>query len=262
MGRARAADGAWIAFDVAGDGGDPVVLLSGQANSRHWWDPVRADFAREHVTIAVDALGTGESDAPRDAEYSTRRFAADVVAVLDDLGLERVHLYGTSMGGKVALWVALDRPDRVAALVLGCTSPGGAGGRVAAPEVLARLAGPPAAAREALIDLMYTPAYRRSHPGPYSVLGDDSMTPSARRGHRRASAEHDAWAQLDRIVAPTLVLQGTDDLFCPPENATAIAGRIGGAELRVIDGARHAYFDEFRVTAGEAVLRFIDRHPL
>jgi pimeloyl-ACP methyl ester carboxylesterase len=261
MHRARAADGAMIAFDTAGTG-DPLVLLAGQANSRQWWDAVRTDFAGSHRTICVDALGTGDSDAPRDAEYSTRRFAADVVAVLDVLGVERAQVYGTSMGGKVAQWLAIDHPERVGALVLGCTSPGGPGGHVAGPEVLRRLEGAPAQVRAALIDLMFTPEFARSHSGPDHVLGDQAMPMHARRGHRRASVEHDGWAELERIFAPTLVLHGTDDLFCPPHNAPDIAGRIRGAELLMIDGARHAYFEEFRTEASPAVLTFLDRHCL
>jgi pimeloyl-ACP methyl ester carboxylesterase len=51
-----------IDFDTTGDG-QPLVLLAGQANSRHWWDPVRRDFARSHRTIAIDALGTGARHA-------------------------------------------------------------------------------------------------------------------------------------------------------------------------------------------------------
>jgi len=111
-----------IHYDVVGDG-EPLLLLAGQANSRRWWDPVRADFAARHRTIALDALGTGESTPPRGAEYSTRRFAADAVAVLDAAGIGRAHVYGTSMGGKVAQWLAIDHPDRIGALVLGCTWP-------------------------------------------------------------------------------------------------------------------------------------------
>jgi pimeloyl-ACP methyl ester carboxylesterase len=55
---------------------------------------------------------------------------------------------------------------------------------------------------------MFTPDYVRSHAGPYHVLGDDDMPPHARRSHRRASTEHDAWDDLHRITAPTLVLHG------------------------------------------------------
>ena len=121
---ATAPDGARIGFDVDG-AGEPLVLLAGQANSRRWWDPVRPDLAARFTTIAPDTLGTGTSDSPRDAEWSTRRFAGDVVAVLDELGVGRAHVYGTSMGGRVAQWLAIDHPDRVGGLVLGCTTGGG-----------------------------------------------------------------------------------------------------------------------------------------
>ncbi|MFC7740853.1 alpha/beta fold hydrolase [Nocardiopsis composta] len=98
-------------------------MLSGQANHHGWWDGVRGDFDAAFRTVAPDHRGTGSSGAPREAEYSIARFAADVAAVLDDLGVERAHVYGTSMGGKVAQRLAADHPDRVGALVLGCTSP-------------------------------------------------------------------------------------------------------------------------------------------
>jgi len=79
--------------------------------------------------------------------------------VLDALGVGRAHVYGTSMGGKVAQWVAIDHPDRVGALVLGCTTPGGPDGLVAGPEVVGPLAGPTGAARRALAELMVTPRW-------------------------------------------------------------------------------------------------------
>jgi len=135
-----------IPFDVVGDG-EPLLLLAGQANSRRWWDPVRDDLAARHRTVALDALGTGASTPPDGAEYSTRRFAEDAVAVLDAAGIDRAHVYGTSMGGKIAQWLAIDHPDRVGALVLGCTTPGGPLALVAGREVVGPLAGPTAAAR-------------------------------------------------------------------------------------------------------------------
>jgi 3-oxoadipate enol-lactonase len=194
-----------IPFDVVGDG-EPLLLLAGQANSRRWWDPVRDDLAARHRTVALDALGTGASTPPDGAEYSTRRFAEDAVAVLDAAGIGRAHVYGTSMGGKVAQWLAIDHPDRVGALVLGCTTPGGPLALVAGREVVGPLAGPTAAARRALAELMVTPAWLDRHPGGAdAVLGDQTMTQAARRGHRIASGRHDASAALGRIGAPTLV---------------------------------------------------------
>lgn len=254
-------DGARIGFDVDG-AGEPLVLLAGQANSRHWWDAVRPDLAASSTTIATDHLGTGTSDTPERVEWSTRRFARDVVSVLDELGIGRAHVYGTSMGGRVAQWLAADHPDRVGALVLGATTGGGAGAVPAGPDVLRPLSADPRTAREALTELMVSPSWRRAHPGPLTVLGDDTMSERARREHRRASARHDAWDALPGITAPTLVLHGTEDAFTPPENGTLLAGRIPGARLHLVDGARHAYFLERRTEASGAVLDFLAAHPL
>jgi 3-oxoadipate enol-lactonase len=251
-----------IHFDVVG-GGAPLLLLAGQANSRHWWDPVRADLAARHRTVALDALGTGASTASEGAEYSTRRFAVDAVAVLDAAGIDRAHVYGTSMGGKVAQWLAIDHPERVGALVLGCTTPGGRLGLVAGRDVVGPLAGPTDAARRALAELMVTPAWLARHPGGAdAVLGDPTMTQAARRGHRIASARHDASAALGRIAAPTLVLHGTDDAFCPVGNAGLLVAGISGAALRLFVGARHAYFLEQRRAASAAALAHLAAHPL
>ena len=258
---ALAPDGARIGFDTSGSG-EPLVLLAGQANSRHWWDTVRPDLAAGYTTIAVDHLGTGSSDSPEDALWSTRRFAGDVVAVLDELGIGRAHVYGTSMGGRIAQWVAADHPDRIGALVLGCTTGGGAGAVPADPEVLRPLTADAATAHATLIDLMVSPRWHAAHPGPLPVLGDDTMTERARRAHRLASARHDAWDALPAVTAPTLVLHGTEDVFAPTENGVLLAGRIPGATLHLVEGARHAYFLERREESSTAVLGFLAAHPL
>ncbi|WP_433346861.1 alpha/beta fold hydrolase [Microtetraspora malaysiensis] len=251
-----APDGVALSYQVAGRG-HPLVLLAGQANNHHWWDSVRPDFAREHLTVTLDWRGTGASDKPDDP-YSTRGLAVDVVTVLDDLGIERAHVYGTSMGGRVAQWIAADRPERVVALVLGCTSPGGRNG-VERDDAVRKSLGQPdrRAAERALLELMYTPRWLADHPGPHRTTGDPDMPPHARRHHLRASADHDAWDALPGITAPTLVIHGTDDLLTPAVNAPLLAGRIPKATTALIEGARHAYFEEFREVAGEIVLDFL-----
>jgi pimeloyl-ACP methyl ester carboxylesterase len=250
-------DGVRIAYQVQGSGA-PLVLLAGQANNHHWWDGVRGDFHTARTTITLDCRGTGDSDAPR-LPYSTTEFARDVIRVLDELGIDRADVYGTSMGGRVAQQLAIHHPARVRALVLGCTSPGGRHSVERTDEVRRSLAHPdPAEARRALLRLMYTPAWLAAHPGPCHTLGDPTMPPHARRGHLSASDRHDAWDALPRIQAPTLVLHGGDDLLNPTANAPLLADRIPGARLHVIPGARHAYFEEFRTTASPLVLDFLD----
>ncbi|MFF4160129.1 alpha/beta fold hydrolase [Streptomyces sp. NPDC001678] len=255
---AKSADGARIAYQVRG-AGEPLLLLAGQGNTHHWWDGVIDDFDTAHRTITLDYRGTGDSDRP-DEPYSTEGFAEDAIAVLDDLGVERAHVYGTSMGGRVAQWIAARRPDRVRALVLGCTSPGGPHAVDRGDDVRRSLARPAPEGPRALLDLMYTPSWSAAHPGPFHTLGDPTMTPKDRLRHLIASERHDAWDALPGIQAPTLVVHGDDDLLNPTANAALLAERVPGARLCLIPGARHAYFEEFRSVAGPLVLDFLREH--
>ncbi|KIA64185.1 alpha/beta fold hydrolase [Nocardia vulneris] len=257
MPHAKAADGVRLAYQTAG-AGTPLVLLAGQANNHHWWDGIRTDFETRYRTVTLDWRGTGDSDKP-DEPYSTVGFAADVVAVLDDLGIERAAVYGTSMGGRVGQWLAARHPDRVHALVLGCTSPGGRHSVERGPEIRQSLIQPDAtAARRALLELMYTPEWLARTPGPFTTLGDPEMPAYAKRRHLVASNKHNAWEVLPEIGAPTLVVHGTEDRFNPVANAPLLAERIPHARMQLIPGARHAYFDEFRAVASPLVLDFLD----
>lgn len=256
-GHAEAADGTLIAYQLEG-AGPPLLLLAGQSNNHHWWDGVRADFAKVRTTITLDYRGTGDSGKP-ETPYSTEQFARDAVAVLDDLGVDVADVYGTSMGGRTAQILAADAPERVRRLVLGCTSPGGRHGIERSDAVRRALAQPDReAARQALDELMYTPAWLARHPGPHQTTGDPGIPGHARRLHLLASAKHDAWDRLPAIRARTLVLHGTDDVFNPAANAPLLAERIPGARMELIEGARHAYFEEFREIAGRLVLDFLD----
>lgn len=253
---AVAADGTRLAYQVAGTG-RPLLLLAGQANSHTWWDGVRADFHGQHATLTMDYRGTGDSDAP-DEPYSTRGLAEDAVSVLDDLGLDVVDVYGTSMGGRVAQWLAAAHPQRVRRLVLGCTSPGGLLARERDVAVRRALGQPdPNAARAALLDYMFTPEWLARHPGPHPVVGDAGMPPHARRRHLQASNTHDAWDVLPRITAPTLILHGEDDLMAPVANAHLLAERIPGAAVHVFPGARHGYFLQCRPQSSQLVAAFL-----
>jgi len=253
-----APDGTALAYQTAGRG-PALLLLAGQSNNHRWWDATRPDFEDRFTTVTMDWRGTGDSGKP-DEPYSTHGFAGDVVAVLDALGLERAHVYGTSMGGRVAQWLAADRPERVGALILGCTSPGGPNALERDTAVRKALVQPDrAAADRFLLELMYTPGWLETHQGPYFTVGDPGMPGHAVRRHLAASNGHDAWDALPAIKAPTLVLHGADDVFNPAANAPLIAERVPDAELRLIEGARHAYFEEFRAVASPVVLDFLAR---
>lgn len=262
MPHARTSDDIDLYYEVHGRGDSILLLLAGQSNSHHWWDTTRPEFDTSFRTVTLDYRGTGSSDKPDTNSYSTRKFADDAIAVLNRVGAERAHVYGTSMGGRVAQWIAADRPERVDKLVLGCTSPGGSHEFDRSAEIKRSLARRDAdAVRSTLLELMYSPEWLATHPGPHNTLGDSTMPAYARRRHFTASTQHDSWDALPRIAAPTLVVHGTEDLFNPTANAALLADRIPNARLHLIPGARHAYFEEYRDVAGPLVLDFLHEPP-
>ena len=91
-------DGTRLYFETLGSGAT-LLLLAGQSS--------------DHRVIVLDYRGTGQSDKPRAPAYSTRGFAQDAVTVMDQLGIERAHAYGVSMGGRVAQWLGIDHPQRL-----------------------------------------------------------------------------------------------------------------------------------------------------
>lgn len=251
---AAAPDGTALAWSSAGSG-EPLLLISGQGVDSTAWTSILPAFGNRHRVITFDHRGTGASDAGEEGSFSTRSFARDAAAVLDAAGVDRAHVYGHSMGGRVAQWLAIDAPHRVGALVLGATTGGDERGYPRTSSATADLAsGDP----RKLARLFFED----------SELRDDALaffapetTRRNRRLHYQASRAHDAWDLLPRITAPTLVLHGSRDELTPAANGERLAQLIPGAVLRILDGARHGYFLE-RPDATDPVLDFLAAHPL
>jgi pimeloyl-ACP methyl ester carboxylesterase len=172
------------------------------------------------------------------------------------------------MGGRIGQWLGIAHQDRLGALVLGCTSPGNAHGVRRSPEVDAALASPTATPEErfaALIHILYSSAWVEARPDFVAALRDRMAKPIpayAERLHYLASEGHDAWDSCRPSPRPrwssTVVTTGSTR----PRNAPLLAERIPGAELYIVQGGRHAYFEEFREEASRVVLGFLARHPL
>ncbi len=120
-------NGVHLAVETRGDG-PPLVLLHGFTGSTATWAPIARALSTRFLTVAIDLLGHGRSDAPGDPErYGIERSAADLLAVLDRLELPQVSVLGYSMGGRLALFLASAAPERVRALIVESASPGIAG---------------------------------------------------------------------------------------------------------------------------------------
>ena len=241
------ASGVRIAWERRG-AGEPLLLIHGLGYARWGWEPVVDRLAESHEVVLFDNRGIGESDAPA-GPYSVRLMAEDAAAVLDAADLDKAHVVGTSLGGMVALQLALDRPERVDRLVLACTTSGGAGA-AAMPDRTVRLMQeapllPPETALRRFVENAFAS-------DPDSRLVERIMEhrlataqpPTAWAAQAAAGATFDVWDRVGDVRHPTLVLTGDEDAVVDPRNSELLAERIPNARLAVIPGTGHLFFWE------------------
>lgn len=236
-----------IAWERRGAGA-PLLLVHGLGYARWGWEPVVEPLAERFEVLLFDNRGIGESDAPP-GPYTVGELAADAVGVLDEAGVERAHVLGTSLGGMVAQELALVWPERVEKLVLACTTPGGPHA-LPMPEQTVRLMAE-APSLEPLVALRRF-VENALAPGAPQELVERILTHRVRTAQPReawlaqasAGMGFDAWDRLAAIAAPTLVLHGGADAVVAVGNAELLAGRIQGARVEFFERAGHLFFWE------------------
>jgi 3-oxoadipate enol-lactonase len=214
-----------------------VVLGNALGADMGMWDAQVPALAERFRVVRYDTRGHGGSPVPDDA-LSIADLSADLLGLLDHLGIERASLGGVSLGGMVAMWAAADAPERVDRLVLCCTS-----ARLGPPEMWdERIATVRAAGTDALVDGALE-RWFSPHADPAVVARFGAMLRGVPAdGYAACCAairDMDQRDRLARVAAPTLVVAGSDDPATPPEHAELIAAAIPGARLAIVDGARH-----------------------
>ncbi len=253
-------------YETHGDpNADPLLLICGVGQWRaSWWRNVGPLAEHFHV-ITFDNRGIGDSDKP-DAPCSLDMLAEDALGLLDALEIERAHVFGHSLGGGIALFMARKQPRRVASLLLASTLYWG-------PKVTM----PSARAMQALQDRSGDPlelvkrgtriaaaeGFEARDPEGFQRLIDlrfsSQQTPAL---YLRQSSAGLAYFQQDHITdftppMPALLLVGEHDEVTPPANSQAIAAAWPGAQVRIISGAGHLFFIEQADAANQAILDFL-----
>lgn len=245
-----AAQNGSIYYEVWGDG-PPLLLIMGLGGSRlGWGDAFLEPMQRLFTTVLVDNRGTGRSDKPQGL-VSIDDMAHDALAVLDDAGLERVHVFGVSMGGAIAQRLVLNAPQRVNRLALGCTFCSGETMVMPEEEVVNYLFSPTGtggleAAMRGL-RATYTPAFLESQrellEARMKRLASEPTPPYVHTAQLRALRDtHNACDELGSVVAPTLILTGACDQLVPPQNSDVLAQHIPNATLHTISDAAHTFW--------------------
>lgn len=238
----------------------PVLMLHGIGGNA--FSCARAAFElsnRGYTAVSWDAPGYGESsDLQPDADH-----AGAVIAVLDALGLEEVHLFGTSWGGVIAAQVADRHPGRIATLVLADstrgsgTDPDAASAMLARSKELATLGAAEFAARRApkLVAPRASGRVRALVQGQMAEVREEGYAAAA-----RMMATTDNSQILTRLTVPTLILVGESDQVTGISEARRLADLVPGGSLSVISQAGHAAVTERPEAVAEVMTEFFAEH--
>ena len=248
------------------EGDAAIVLWPSFLTDGGMWDGQIAELAALGRVLVFDPPGHGKSEAP--PPFSLDDNTRALADALDALGARASVMAGLSWGGMLAMRLAVLAPDRVLAMALLDTS--------AAPELMARRARyramlstfrrvglPPWLVDRSIVPKFFAPATLRDRPELGKALWRSAVGFSREGVYRAGRAifgREDFSAALGKIRAPTLVMCGSEDTATPPARSRAMASRIAGAELVMIDEAGHLSAVEQPERVNRALVPFLEKY--
>jgi 3-oxoadipate enol-lactonase len=246
------ADGCLLSVSVDGLQSGPTLMLSNSLGTTlQMWEPQMKALTQVFRVIRYDRRGHGKSGVPP-GPYSMERFGRDVLAILDDLNIDKVHWCGLSMGGMVGQWLGAKAPDRLGKIILANTAcyypdPTNWLNRIKAVKE-----GGLAAVADAVIAGWLTADFREREPQVTANL-KAMLLACPVQGYLaccEALSTLDQRELLPEIKSPTLIIAGRHDMATPIPAGELIRSKIPGASLTILDAAHisnveqsHAFTD-------------------
>jgi 3-oxoadipate enol-lactonase len=259
-------DNVSLYYEVHGEG-EPLLMIMGLGYNCLSWHRTLPALSQHFKVIVFDNRGVGKSSKPEES-YSIEMMSDDAKAVLDAASVETAHVYGISMGGMIAQRLAINYPERVRSLVLGCTTAGGSTHVQPSPDILGlmvargSLAGTPEENAWLAAPIVYTQSFIDKH---REMIQEDIekrieivTPPYAYLSQLQACGLHDTSKELHKINIRTLVIHGDADALVPYENGKMLAERIKGAKFHTVSGAGHIYFTEEVEESNDRILQFLN----
>lgn len=243
--------------------GAPLVLIHGMGGDTTEWMHLIPELSKEVRCIAVDLRGHGKSGKP-DMPYTQDLFAEDVATLLDTLHIDQAYICGISMGGFVALKMALNQPKKVKGLILIDTaarmSPksievAGRWGKIFMEKGLD-------AYIEAEVKDVFHPMYSRRHKDEVKAFADSMRTRDSatvmriQQGYMKNPITLDK--EIKNIKVPTLIIHGREDIVVPFEEAEFMNKQIPNSQIAVVPFAGHAALLERKDFFADIMLYFIE----
>jgi pimeloyl-ACP methyl ester carboxylesterase len=250
--------------------GDPLILIPYLSADYACYAFQTPEYSEHFTCVAVDVRGAGTTDKPA-GPYSTEQAADDVAGLMDALDIDRAHVAGVSFGAAAGMWLAAKYPERVASLSLHSAwakTDAYLAVVVQGWQVMARALGNvPDLVIEGIFPWCFTPGMYTEKPELVAgledfVRGRPPQPVDAFLHQSEAVLDHDAEAQLVKIVAPTQVTYGRRDVITSTRFAPALTDGIKGAELLIFEHLSHAGLHEDAQEFNRATLEFLTRQKL
>ncbi len=258
-----------LSYEERGNG-HPVILLAGLGASRLiWWKQVKS-LSREFRVISVDNRDAGDSTLCPDP-YTIADMADDAARLITHLKLCHTHVIGISMGGFIALELALRHSNLVTGIVLVSTSPGGPAHVQAGPELdqaLVRTEGEDVETRmRRITPFLMGQGYGDLHPADVNryvkVFLSKPVEDEPYERQMRAAIDYARRGVAERLAdisAPTMIIHGTDDRVIPFANGQYLASHIRNALFLALPGVGHLPPIENSDRFNREVMRFLQHH--
>jgi len=249
-------------YDIKGEG-EPLLLIAGFLRDHTYWSLLMPSLVKQYQVIRLDNRGIGRTSAP-EAPYSILQMASDTAALLDSIGIEKVHLAGHSMGGQIAQELALAHPEKVQSLTLMSTW---AQRDSLFNSVIETWGDLPQTLdmelyQKVILPWIFTDAFY-SIPGMVEMILNMRInnpfppTPEKIYHQSRAILGSDTKDRLNNIHCPTLVIVGKQDILTPVKFSEQLAQGIPNAELVVLDSGGHGFLIESPEAVTAAMLKFL-----
>ena len=249
--------------------GEPLLLIMGITAPGSVWNVHVADWKHHFRCIIGDNRGVGLTDKPA-GPYSSEQMADDYAGLLDNLGLENVHVVGCSMGSTIAQQLAIRHPDKVKSLVLMCPW---ARCDMYARGLFQHITNAKARFRpeefSLYMQLLIFSKFSWDNPEKLESLKNgriqDGYNPFPQplhglEGQAAACMNHHALSLLGSINVPVLVIGGREDIFTPVWMAEEVANGIPGAELFLYENLGHAFHFENTEDFNERVRTWLSKY--
>jgi 3-oxoadipate enol-lactonase len=235
-----------IHYELAGPASAPAIVFSNSLGATlSMWDSQLPALQKQFRALRYDTRGHGQSSVTP-GPYAIEQLARDVLALLDELKLDRVYFCGLSMGGQTGMWLALNAPTRLHKLILCDTA-----AKIGTPEmwnsrIEAVQKGGMKSISTAVMERWFSVTYRANSPEVVATIQRifESLNPDGYIANCAAVRDFDARETIAAITVPTLVIAGTHDAATTPRDGHYLADHIAGAQYVELNAAHLSNIEE------------------